>query len=213
MVKMVIWATWTMIKKVVLRYVSVFKLISIYFLFQDSDEEDSLNFDQDPAFAHLPQLDKMRKVRREVLKTINDFRQHAGLGIIHTDQFTNNAANEYARYLLENENDKEALTQLINYHHIVEGPEPMKELIGFAYLDDDQTSTDNTKQAEFLDAHGLLLEMQSDLKELMNKQYTHVGIGFAANTKMVKIVELLSARLVMVSHLNQLETGEVQVEG
>ena len=48
----------------------------------------------------------MRKVRREVLKTINDFRRHANLGSIYTDQFANQAANEYARFLLtEDPND------------------------------------------------------------------------------------------------------------
>ena len=66
-----------------------------------------MGFDQDPAFSHLPALDKMRKVRREVLKTINDFRKHAGLKSIYTDQFTNQAANEYARMLLTEEPDDE----------------------------------------------------------------------------------------------------------
>merc|ERR1711971_1438561 len=41
---------------------------------QDDGDDDSLNFDQDPQYAHLPPLDKMRKVRREIVKTINDYR-------------------------------------------------------------------------------------------------------------------------------------------
>ena len=41
-------------------------------------DDDSLNFEQDPQFAHLPPLDKMRKVRREVIKTCNDYRAKFG---------------------------------------------------------------------------------------------------------------------------------------
>jgi hypothetical protein len=67
--------------------------------------------------------------------------------------------------------------------------------------------------AEFLDAHGLLLEMQEDLDVIMNKDYTHVGVGFAADNRMVKIVELLSARTVCVQELNPLESGEIVVAG
>lgn len=40
----------------------------------EGGDDESLNFDQDPQFAHLPPLDKMRKVRREIVKTVNDFR-------------------------------------------------------------------------------------------------------------------------------------------
>ena len=170
--------------------------------------DDSLNFDQDPAYAHLPALDKMRKVRREVLKTINEFRRHANLGSIYTDQFTNQAANEYARFLLTEEPADDSLAQICESYKII-NKNPQKAIIGFAYLDDDNSSNDMTKQAEFLDAHGLLLEMQEDLAVLMDPAYTHVGVGFAANTNMVKIVELLSARPLMISNLNQLETGEV----
>ena len=47
----------------------------------------------------------------------------------------------------------------------------------------------------------------------MDPKFTHVGVGFAADKNMVKIVELLSARPLMVSTLNQLEGGEVQLEG
>ena len=69
-----------------------------------------------------------------------------------------------------------------------------------------------TKQAEFLDAHGLLLELQDDLAVLMNPAYTHVGVGFAASPTTVKIVELLSARPVMVSSLFKDEqTGEIHI--
>jgi len=53
--------------------------------------------------------------------------------------------------------------------------------------------------------------MQEDLDVLMNPTYTHVGVGFAADNKMVKIVEFLSARPVMISSLNPEDSGEIIV--
>ena len=207
------WMEWTMVMSQMKEYVTNFSIfqypLNILSLYQSGD--DSLNFDQDPAFAHLPALDKMRKVRREVLKTINEFRKHANLNSIYTDQFTNLAANEYARFLITEEPNDDSLQQICESFKIV--GDAQKAIIGFAYLDDDNSSNDNTKQAEFLDAHGLLLELQDDLAVLMNPAYSHVGIGFAASNSVVKIVELLSSRPIMVSTLNQLEGGEVQLEG
>lgn len=60
-----------------------------------------MNFDQDPQFANLPPLDKMRKVRREIVKTINDFRAGFGRKPVHIDHYTNEAAFEYAHALLK----------------------------------------------------------------------------------------------------------------
>ena len=72
----------------------------------------SFDFEQDPQFAHLPRLDSMRKVRREVIKTINEYRKHANLGSIYTDHFTNQAANQYAQFLLEEEHNEDILGQM-----------------------------------------------------------------------------------------------------
>jgi len=52
-----------------------------------------------------------------------------------------------------------------------------------------------------MDAHGLLLELQYELGQLTNKEYTHIGIGFAANTQKVKVVELLSTQQLVNTHL------------
>ena len=42
----------------------------------------------------------MRKVRREIVKTINDFRAAHGHSKVYLDTNTNAAAYEYAKYLL-----------------------------------------------------------------------------------------------------------------
>ena len=61
----------------------------------------------------------MRKVRREVLKTINDYRKHAGVPAIYTDIFTNHAANEYAKFLLDEEPDEDSLNKICEIHRVV----------------------------------------------------------------------------------------------
>ena len=60
------------------------------------EDDDSMQFEQDPQYQHMGPLDKMRKVRREVIRTINEVRdkfKHPG---IFTDPYTNEAAVEYA---------------------------------------------------------------------------------------------------------------------
>lgn len=64
--------------------------------------------------------------------------------------------------------------------HLVIGEHQV--LQGIAYLEEDIVSDNPTKKDEFMDAHGLLLELQYELGQLTNKEYTHIGIGFAANT-------------------------------
>jgi len=88
-----------------------------------------------------------------------------------------------------------------------------KVLQGIAYLEEDVVSKDPTKKDEFMDAHGLLLELQYELGQLTEKTYTHVGIGFAANTQKVKVVEMLSVKPILINHLGQTEDGSVEVRG
>lgn len=84
---------------------------------------------------------------------------------------------------------------------------------GIAYLEEDIVSKDPTKKDEFLDAHGLLLELQEEMSQLTNKDFTHVGIGFAYNMQKVKVVEMLSRKPIMINRIGQTEDGAVQVEG
>jgi len=86
-------------------------------------------------------------------------------------------------------------------------------LTGIAYLEEDIVSKDPTKKDEYMDAHGLLLELQHELSQLTNKEFTHAGIGFAANTQKVMVVEMLSKKPLMINHLGQTEDGAVEVRG
>lgn len=86
-------------------------------------------------------------------------------------------------------------------------------LQGIAYLEEDIVSKDLTKKDEYMDAHGLLLELQEEMGELTNKKYTHVGIGFAHNTQKVKVVELLTSKPLHISNVDKNEDGSTEVRG
>lgn len=64
-----------------------------------------------------------------------------------------------------------------------------------------------------MDAHGLLLELQDELSQLVDPKLTHVGVGFASNKQMVKIVELLSVKHLMISNVNAAEDGGAEIRG
>ena len=68
---------------------------------EQEEEDEEIDFSADPQFQGLPPLDKMRKVRREILKTINDIREKFGNLSVYPDHQAHKAACEYAEYLLE----------------------------------------------------------------------------------------------------------------
>lgn len=160
----------------------------------------------------MPPLDKMRKVRREILRTINDIRSKFNNNSVFTDLQVNKAATEYAEYLLYNDDQENPeILKEIQDKHLILGEQ--KILQGIAYLEEDIVSKDPTKMDEYMDAHGLLLELQYELGQLTEKSFTHVGIGFACNTQKVKVVEMLSAKPLMLSNLSSTEDGSVEVRG
>lgn len=156
----------------------------------------------------------MRKVRREVVKTINEFRAGFGRPQIYLDPLTNKAANEYANFLLQerlyDNPDEGVLEEVCQQFKIIQ---KQKAIVGYSHLDEDNMSGDPTKMAEFMDAHGLLLEMQEEMKQLSNADATHIGVGFAEDATKVVVVELLSQRGVMVNSLQPGEDGSVFVSG
>lgn len=66
---------------------------------------------------------------------------------------------------------------------------------------------------EHMDAHGLLLELSEEREKLIDDKMTHVSIGFAANNKCVKVVELLSTRYMSISQIMSNEEEGVRVNG
>jgi hypothetical protein len=95
-------------------------LFAVTHLQQEESNGESLNFDNDERFAHMPPLDKFRKIRRDVLQTINDLRAKfpETMPLDH-DEFGNHAADEYATYLLTEDENKGTLEKICDYHNVV----------------------------------------------------------------------------------------------
>ena len=53
----------------------------------------------------MPPLDRMRKIRRDIIRSINDLREKNSQNLIFADTLSNRAASEYAEFLLTNEPD------------------------------------------------------------------------------------------------------------
>jgi hypothetical protein len=143
----------------------------------------------------------MRKVRREVLKTINDLRaRYDDRAPLHVDEFANNAAEEYAHMLLTEDPDEPKMHKICETHHVME-PNKTKAVFGYAYFEDDYESPDKSRFYENMDAHGLLLELTEERELLAHKDYTHLGIGFASDNIRVLIVEILSTKTFTIDRL------------
>ncbi len=64
-------------------------------------DEEMGEYDEDGNYlgpgSGMPKLDRMRKVRREIMRTINEYRAKFGVPEVHIDQFANEAADDYAK--------------------------------------------------------------------------------------------------------------------
>lgn len=125
----------------------------------------------------MPPLDRMRKIRRDIIRSINDYREGQQTPGIYQDLLANKAAAEYAEYLLENEEDNNVVNEILQRHMIVG---PVIPLIGYSYLEEDDVD-DRVLHHEFMDAHGLLCELGEELEKLLDPKVTHIGVGFAWN--------------------------------
>mmetsp|Transcript_23388 Transcript_23388/g.17814 ORF Transcript_23388/g.17814 Transcript_23388/m.17814 type:complete len:100 (+) Transcript_23388:214-513(+) len=81
--------------------------------------EASLNLDENPAFSNLPPLDRMRKIRRDILKSINEYRENFGVTMVFQNPLQNRAASEYAEFLLENAENETELAAICEKNFVV----------------------------------------------------------------------------------------------
>jgi hypothetical protein len=143
----------------------------------DQEDDESMHFDENPDFAHMPKLDRMRKIRRDILRTINDLREAHGAPMINIDPQANIAADEYAAFLMSNHEDEEKAQEFAKNLHVTGAIIP---LVGFAILEEDEDHQVSLTE-QMMDAHGLLLELEYELKILADPLNSHIGIGFAYN--------------------------------
>ena len=97
--------------------------------------QESINFDDNPEYANMPPLDKMRKIRRAIMRTINDMREAHNVPSIYPDVMANKAATEYANFLMNNPEDNDKVQELCKANHVSGAIIP---LVGFAILEEDE---------------------------------------------------------------------------
>jgi hypothetical protein len=162
----------------------------------------------------MPPLDKMRKFRRDIVKSINEYRAMFKVPGVFVDVLSNKAASDYAEYLLTGEESETVMNEILNKHMIVGG---VTTLIGMSLLDEDDgfggDGQNRVIRGEFMDAHGVLCELQDDLERMIDGRYTHVGVGFAWNHERVLVVEFYSHKPVVISQLTESEDGGVDIRG
>mmetsp|Transcript_9577 Transcript_9577/g.18670 ORF Transcript_9577/g.18670 Transcript_9577/m.18670 type:complete len:799 (+) Transcript_9577:1780-4176(+) len=184
-------------------------------------DTSSLDFGNMPEYAHLPPLDPWRKIRRDLLAAINQSRfeekrfmemnkeedEIDHLNSIYTDLLANEAAQEYARIVLEEDEDPEHLQELLNGSKSVGR---MTSITAITFLEDDSADPSVLKEA-FLDNHGLLVEMHRDL--LLREDINHVGIGCALQDMRICLVYCFSVKPLTVTEIFESEEGGIEVQG
>jgi hypothetical protein len=176
----------------------------------DDGSEAGMNFASNPEFSHLPPLDQWRKSRRDVLTSINDLREKDSKKELNVDLLGNKAANDYAEYLLDNKHSDESLKKIMEKNLFM--AREVDCLIGEAFLDLDASNDDKEIPECYMDAHGLLFELQDELQVILSQKYTHIAIGLAHDKRQVKIVEIYFRKAMTVHQLNGTEDDGVEIQ-
>lgn len=71
-------------------------------------------------------------------------------------------------------------------------------LVGYSYLEEEELE-DKVLYNEFMDAHGLLTELEDEVSKMVDHKVTHVGVGFAWDKQQVKVVEFLSVKPLLIN--------------
>jgi len=108
----------------------------------------------------MPVLDKMRKFRRDIVKSINEYRAMFKVPGVFSDILSNKAASDYAEYLLTGEESETVMNEILNKHLIVGD---VTTLVGMSLLDEEDgmggDGQNRVIHGEFMDAHGVLCEL------------------------------------------------------
>lgn len=64
-----------------------------------------------------------------------------------------------------------------------------------------------------MDAHGLLLELEYELKVLADPLNTHIGIGFAMDRNQVKVVELVTKKEIKIDFIQPTADDGIECKG
>ena len=180
---------------------------------QDSEdfeepEDAEVNFEEIPAYAHLPPLDPWRKVRRELIKAVNLSRQEEAVGLetVYIDWLATEGCHDYTKLVLEDEEDEDQLLKMLSDSKAVG---EMKVCTALTLLEEDVSEPKHLVEP-FLDAHGLLMELNREM--ILDEGNTHVGIGLGVRDMRLCLVYAFSSKKVEVTAIQKAE-GCIEVKG
>lgn len=158
-----------------------------------------------PELAKLPPLDELRKVRREVLKAINRNRAEESLPPIDLDIYANEAASQYAEFCANNNlaGNNDEMMNIVKSKGL---PGQYQALTGYRYLEEEEMENAERMLTKlFLDAHGLTFEQNETRLEIMKKENTHAGLGFAIKENLLMVAELYSIKPLRIESIKATE--------
>ena len=164
----------------------------------DFFDENDVNFEEIPGYAHLPPQDPWRKVKRELLKNLNLCREEESpnRSPLHQELLSSEEIQEYVKKVFDDDDDPEQLSGSITYAKAV-GKYSFCTAVTF--LEED--SGDINRLIEpFLDAQGYLLETH---RELLLGDFNHVGIGLGVQGKRLVLVLAFAKKTPSISSINQ----------
>ena len=165
-------------------------------------DESDVNFDEIPAYAHLPPQDPWRKVKRELIKNLNLCREEEApdRSLIDQEFLSSEGAQDYAKLVLDDDEDPEQLSALIASSKAVGH---YNSCTAVTFLEEDSGDINHLIDP-FLDAQGLLLETHRDL---LLGEFTHVGIGLGVQGKRLVLVMAFAKKALEVTTIDKSPEG------
>jgi hypothetical protein len=170
-------------------------------------DESDVNFDDIPAYAHLPPQDPWRKVKRELMKNLNLCRQEVDQNKVplEPEWLLSEIIQEYVKMVLEDDEDEKQLQNIISQSKAIG---QYSCCTAVTLLEEDSGDINHLIEP-FLDAQGLLLETHRDL---ILGNYNHVAIGLGVQGKRLVLVLAFTAKALSITKIDKNAEG-IYVEG
>ena len=173
----------------------------------DVFDESDVNFDDIPAYAHLPPQDPWRKVKRELMKNLNLCRteEDPDNGQLYQEWLCSESLQEYVKTVLEDDEDEEQLRAIASQSKAVG---KYSFCTAVTLLEEDSGDINHLIEP-FLDAQGLLLETH---RELILGDFNHAAIGLGVQGKRLVLVLGFAKKTLTVNKIDK-SGDDIQIEG
>ena len=173
----------------------------------DVFDESDVNFDDIPAYAHLPPQDPWRKVKRELMKNLNLCRQEGdpNATVLEQEWLLSENLQEYVKLVLEDDEDEQQLQNILSQTKAIG---VYKHCTAVTLLEEDSGDINHLIEP-FLDAQGLLLETHRDL---LLGNFNHVAIGLGVQGKRLVLVLAFTLKELNITKIDKNPDG-IYIEG